>query len=108
MAAGPDSAPYHDALPILGVDGTEWMSLPATSPALGKIVAKSGTTIDGDLLNQEYLLLGKASAGYMTARSGRELIWAVYVNDVLSADLMDLIGVGADIGTIAEAIYEAN
>ena len=76
--------------------------------ALGKIVAKSGTTIDGDLLNQEYLLLGKASAGYMTAKSGRDLVWAVYVNDVLSADLLDLIGVGADIGKIAEAIYEAN
>ena len=108
MAAGPDFTAYHDALPILGVDGTEWMSLPSTSPALGKIVAKSGTTITGDLLNQEYLLLGKADAGYMTARSGRELVWAVYVNDVLSADLLDLIGVGADIGTIAEAIYEAN
>ena len=108
MAAGPDFTAYRDALPILGVDGTEWKSLSATSPALGKIVAKSGTTIDGDLLNQEYLLLGKASAGYMTARSGRELAWAVYVNDVLSADLFDLIAVGADIGTIAEAIYEGN
>jgi len=108
MAAGPDFTVYHDALPILGVDGTEWRSLPSTSPALGKIVAKSGTTIVGDLLNQEYLLLGKASAGYMTAKSGRELVWAVYVNDVLSTDLMELIGVGADIGTIAEAIYEAN
>jgi D-alanyl-D-alanine carboxypeptidase/D-alanyl-D-alanine-endopeptidase (penicillin-binding protein 4) len=108
MAEGPDFTAYHAALPILGVDGTEWKSLPSTSPALGKIVAKSGTTIVGDLLNQEYLLLGKASAGYMTAKSGRELVWAVYVNDVLSADLLDLIGVGADIGTIAEAIYEAN
>jgi len=106
MAAGPDFAAYLDALPILGVDGTEFMSLPATSPALGKIAAKSGTTIAGDLLNQEYLLLGKADAGYMTARSGRELVWAVYVNDVLSADLNELLGVGADIGAIAEAIYE--
>ena len=59
-------------------------------------------------MNQEYLLLGKADAGYMTAKSGRTLVWAVYVNDVLSADLFDLIGVGADIGAIAEAIYEAN
>ena len=41
----------------------------------------------------------------MTARSGRELVWAVQVNDVLSADLLDLIGVGADIGTIAGAIH---
>src|SRR5687767_4092559 len=108
MPAGPDFAAYHDALPNLGVDGTERMSLPSTSPALGKIVARIGTTIVGDLLNQEYLLLGKASAGYMTATSGRELIWAVYVNDMLSTDLLDLIGVGADIGTIAEAIYDAN
>jgi hypothetical protein len=34
----------------------------------------------------------------MTARSGRELVWAVQVNDVHFADLLDLIGVGADIG----------
>jgi hypothetical protein len=44
----------------------------------------------------------------MTTKSDRELVWAVYVNDVLSAHLLDLIGVGADMGTITEAIYEAN
>lgn len=108
MAKQPEFAAYHDALPILGVDGTEWQSLPETSPARGHVVAKSGTTVAGDLMNSEYLLLGKADAGYLTASSGRELVWAVYVNDVLSADLMELIGVGADIGAIAEAIYELN
>jgi D-alanyl-D-alanine carboxypeptidase/D-alanyl-D-alanine-endopeptidase (penicillin-binding protein 4) len=108
MAARPEFAAYHDALPILGVDGTEWMSLPETSPARGHVVAKSGTTVDGDLLNQEYLLLGKADAGYMTTSSGRDLVWAVYVNDVLSANLEDVLGVGADIGAIAEAIYVLN
>ena len=71
MASRPEAAAYYDALPILGVDGTEWQALPETSPARGHIVAKSGTTIDGDLMNQEYLLLGKASAGYLTAKSGR-------------------------------------
>jgi hypothetical protein len=30
------------------------------------------------------------------------------ISSVLSADLLDLIGVGTDIGTIAEAIYEVN
>lgn len=108
MASRPEFAAYHDALPILGVDGTEWQSLPETSPARGHVVAKSGTTVTGDLMNSEYLLLGKADAGYLTASSGRELVWAVYVNDVLSADLMDLIGVGADIGAIAEVVYELN
>jgi hypothetical protein len=57
-------------------------------------------------MNEEYLLLGKADAGYMTAKSGRQFVWAVYVNGVLSAALLDLIGVGADIGTISEALYE--
>ena len=32
--------------------------------------------------------------------------WAVYGNDVLSTDLLDLMGVGAAISTIAEAIYK--
>ncbi len=108
MAKGPHFAAYHEALPILGVDGTEWQSLPETSPARGHVVAKSGTTATGDFLNGQYLLLGKADAGYMTTRSGRELVWAVYVNDVLSAELFDLLGVGADIGSIAEAIYALN
>jgi D-alanyl-D-alanine carboxypeptidase/D-alanyl-D-alanine-endopeptidase (penicillin-binding protein 4) len=106
MASRPEAAAYYDALPILGVDGNEWLALPETSPARGHVVAKSGTTIVGDLMNQEYLLLGKASAGYLTAKSGRKLVWAVYVNDVLSTDLLDLIGIGADIGTISAAIYE--
>ncbi len=82
------------------------MSLQSTSRALGNFIAKSGMTIAGDLMREENLLLGKTDAGYMSAKSGRQLAWAVYVNDVLSADLLDLIGVGADIGTIAEAIYE--
>jgi D-alanyl-D-alanine carboxypeptidase/D-alanyl-D-alanine-endopeptidase (penicillin-binding protein 4) len=108
MAHRPESGAYYDALPVLGVDGTEFMSLPATSPARGKIVAKSGTTVVGDLMNQAFLLLGKADAGYLTAKSGRRLVWAVYVNDVSSPNLEDVIGVGADLGTIAEAIYEQN
>lgn len=108
MASHPEAEAYAAALPILGVDGTEWTALPKTSPALGKITAKSGTTIDGDLLNQEYLLLGKASAGYMTSKSGKDLVWAIYVNDLLSPDLFDLIAVGDDIGEVAEAIWEAS
>ena len=105
MARRPEFTAYYDALPILGVDGTEWTSLPESSPARGHIVAKSGTTITGDVMNQRYLLLGKADAGYMTSSGGRELVWAVYVNDVAATNLADLIGVGADIGTIAAAVY---
>lgn len=106
MAAQPEFPDYAAALPILGVDGTEWTALPATSPALGQITGKSGTTIAYDLMNEEFLALGKATAGYMTASSGRELVWAVYVNDVLGP-LNDLLAIGEDIGEIAEAIWKS-
>ena len=76
----PTMMPYQ----YLGVDGTEWMRLPATSPRLARSRQERDKTIDGDLLNPGVpLLLGKASAGYMTAKSWSELIWAIYVNDVL-------------------------
>ena len=45
MAKGPNAAPYHAALPILGVDG----SLAGTGtklPAKGHVFAKTGTTLD--------------------------------------------------------------
>jgi hypothetical protein len=63
-------------------------------------------------LKQTPSFVGKQGRGAphaaMTVRSSRELVWAVQVNDVLSADLLDLIGADADIDTIAEAIHEAN
>jgi D-alanyl-D-alanine carboxypeptidase/D-alanyl-D-alanine-endopeptidase (penicillin-binding protein 4) len=108
MAGRPEFAPYLAAFPILGVDGTEWKALPESSPARGHIVAKTGTTIDGDLMNSQYLLQGRAAAGYMTGRSGRELVWAVYVNDVSAATVDDLLAIDADIGEIAATIYALN
>ena len=105
MAARPEGPALRASLPILGVDGTEWQSIPKSSPALGKIVAKSGTTATGDLVNQRLLLLGKADAGYMTAASGRDLVWAAYVNDVPVADISGVLEVSAAIGGIAEAIF---
>lgn len=51
---------------------------------------------------------GVPAAGQCDHRvhGGPESVWAVYANDVLTEDFLELIGVGADIGTIAETIYE--
>ena len=38
-----------------------------TSPVRGKAVAKSGTTVAGDVMNQRSLVMVRALAGYLTA-----------------------------------------
>jgi D-alanyl-D-alanine carboxypeptidase/D-alanyl-D-alanine-endopeptidase (penicillin-binding protein 4) len=93
-------------LPILGVDGSEKDTVPATSPVAGKAAAKSGTTGAGDLMNGRVVLMTRALAGYMTARSGRELTFAIYVNDVPLVEFeQDLFAILKEQGTIAEALY---
>ena len=108
MATQPDFPAYFAALPILGVDGSEIDTVAPTSPVRGKAVAKSGTTVDGDVMNQRTLVMVRALAGYMTAKSGRELIFAIYVSDVPLADVLDVLTVIKEQGSIAEVIFAHN
>jgi len=106
LATRPEFPVFVDALPSLGVDGTETETVSPTSPVRGKAVAKSGTTVAGDLMNQRPLLMTRAIAGYVTASSGRELTFAVYVNDVPLVELVDdIFAIIKEQGTIIEAIY---
>ena len=105
MATRPDFAVYSGALPILGVDGTEVDTVGPTSPVKGKAAAKSGTTGAGELLHDAPVLMTRGLAGYMTARSGRRLVFAVYVNYVPIAQVLDLLVVAREQGTMIEAIY---
>ena len=73
---------YRAALPVLGVDGTLADVVPSDSPAKGKVMAKTGTLMYGDVMNERGLLRSKALGGVMTTASGRELTFAVFVNDV--------------------------
>ena len=108
MATQPDFPAYFDAFPILGVDGSEIDTVPPTSSVRGKAVAKSGTTVDGDAMNERPLVMVRALAGYLTARSGRELIFAIYVGDVPLADVLDVLPVIKEQGSIAEVIFARN
>lgn len=108
MATQPDFPAYFDGLPILGVDGSEIDTVSPTSPVRGKAFAKSGTTVAGDLMNQRPLTMVRALAGYLTAQSGRELIFTIYVTDVPLADTLDILTVIAEQGEMAEAIYAHN
>jgi D-alanyl-D-alanine carboxypeptidase/D-alanyl-D-alanine-endopeptidase (penicillin-binding protein 4) len=82
MSTRPDFATYERALPVLGVDGTLADDVPPTSPARGKVRAKTGTLFWENLLNDHFLITSKALAAYVTAKSGRELVFAFMVNGV--------------------------
>jgi D-alanyl-D-alanine carboxypeptidase/D-alanyl-D-alanine-endopeptidase (penicillin-binding protein 4) len=102
MAKGPNAAPYHAGLPILGVDG----SLAGTGtklPAKGHVFAKTGTTLDATGLKAQTL------AGYIDAKSGRKLAFALFVNNAGPVkQLEDVAQVFADEATITNVIYGSN
>jgi PBP4 family serine-type D-alanyl-D-alanine carboxypeptidase len=102
MRNGPNAAPYTAALPILGVDG----SLAETGrslPARGHVAAKTGTTLEAGTLKAQVL------AGYIDARSGRRLAFALYVNDAGPVkQIEDVAKVLEDEARIVNAIYVSN
>jgi D-alanyl-D-alanine carboxypeptidase/D-alanyl-D-alanine-endopeptidase (penicillin-binding protein 4) len=109
MATRPDFPVFHDALPILGKDGTLW-NIQTNSPAAGKVHAKTGTFGEGDNLNHQVMVNGKGLAGYVTTADGRRLAFAIYANNVaVTADDPDAVTriVGQALGEIAAAGYSA-
>jgi D-alanyl-D-alanine carboxypeptidase len=102
MSRGGNAAAFRSALPVLGVDG----SLAGTGrslPARGHVFAKTGTTIDDSGLKAQVL------AGYIDAKNGRRLAFALYANDVGKiTSIEDVAKVFDDEAEIVNAIYEAN
>jgi len=68
MARSPQAELYRQSLPLFGVDGTLRNRLRET-PVQGKGAAKTGS-----------LLRVSTIAGYLTTRSGRELVFAIMMN----------------------------
>jgi hypothetical protein len=59
-------------------------------------------------MHQRLILMTRGSAGYMTTRSGREVVYALYVMYVPLNQVEDIFPIMAHLGTIAETIYEAS
>ena len=98
---------FHDALPVLGKDGTLW-NIQNASPAAGHVFAKTGTYQVRDLLNGQFMVTGKGLAGYMTTADGRHLAFAIYANNVEVKDGASVTPiVGEALGEIAAAAYDA-
>lgn len=107
MAGRPDAAVYRQALPLLGVDGTLASAVKPESPARGKAAAKTGTLLWANTMNGKYLLTSKALAGYLTTVDGRELAFALFVNNVHLDKPTDSTKIGENLGRICEILYQA-
>ena len=101
MQKTPVAETYFSALPILGVDGS-LASIgveppnPQISPAIGRVYAKTGTTMEPGTLKAQVF------AGYLDAESGRRLAYVVYVNNVSPIEnIAQVIGVFTDEGIIS-------
>ncbi len=107
MASRPDIAVFQRALPILGRDGTLFNIQP-TSPAAGKVFAKTGTFSLFDPLSRRQIITGKGIAGYMTTSDGKRLAFAIYGNRIpfppgYQGDAALLVGQA--LGEIASALW---
>jgi D-alanyl-D-alanine carboxypeptidase/D-alanyl-D-alanine-endopeptidase (penicillin-binding protein 4) len=106
-AAGePWGAALRDGLAILGVDGTQAMNGVGT-PAAGRLRVKDGSRVSMTPGQLQGILIAKTQVGYVDARSGRQLVFAVFVNNAPFRSFDDFIAADHDVAAIAAAIQEA-
>ena len=108
MYKSPYFKSFHNALPILGVDGSLTHFAGPDNAARGKVFAKTGTLMWGNLLNDRPIMIAKGLAGYVTTAKGRELAFALYVNNTPMETVDDFGRIGSDQGRICEVIYKDN
>lgn len=103
-----DFAAFFAGLPVLGKDGT-LAKIQRDSPAAGHVFAKTGTFTTEDKLNGRLMLNGKGLAGYVQTKSGKTLVFAVYVNHTALPDERESSQqiAGQALGEIAAAAYDA-
>jgi serine-type D-Ala-D-Ala carboxypeptidase/endopeptidase (penicillin-binding protein 4) len=102
----PDFDAFRACQPILGIDG----SLAATgvnTPARGKVFAKTGSALDGDLLNNRLVVQAKALAGYFQQADGGWHVFDVVVNNGGGApNLQPFLDAREDVSDIAALLWQ--
>ena len=111
MHEAPTFPTFFNALPIMAVDGslafvTDFESDPRLAGAKGQVQAKPGTLLASS--GSQFLVQGQAFGGYITARSGKKLVYEVVVNNVIVSDLNGLLQVFQDEGTVSAILWRDN
>jgi D-alanyl-D-alanine carboxypeptidase/D-alanyl-D-alanine-endopeptidase (penicillin-binding protein 4) len=94
----------RDAMSGLGVDGSLATTL-ERSPASGNVVATIGSLANETQAGQG-LLAAQTASGYLTSASGRELVFAIYVNDVPVDGPADVAAVRAAVARLMEIFQQ--
>ena len=99
---------FLEALPVLAVDGslgfvTEFQADPSLAGAAGQVRAKTGTYVTASETGM--VARGQAFGGYITTRSGRNLVYLLAVNEVPITAVDDLIKIFQDQGTISAILW---
>lgn len=105
VAAQPWGVAFHDALPVLGTDGT-LATIQTAAPAAGKVHAKTGTFSSYDPLNKRQIVHAKGLAGYFTSRSGRRIAFAIYLNNFAANVPEPTTVAGQALGEVASIAWE--
>ena len=69
-------------------------------------MAKTGTLYWNDVMNGRTLLRSKALAGVMTTAGGRELVYAMFVNDAPLPAGVNTTREGKVLGKLCEILFE--
>lgn len=96
---------FKAALPTLGKDGT-LAAIQVNSSGAGKVFAKTGTYGSFDPLNRRQFIHGKGLAGFFTSKGGREIAFAIYVNNVAVSQGDPALVAGQALGEIASIAWE--
>ena len=94
-----------NSLAILGVNGTIATDNTGTG-ASGNVYAKTGTVAGADLTSGSLTVIAETLIGYIDAKSGRKLAFALYVNNLVLPEIEDLFSVFDDENKIAGLLYE--
>lgn len=94
---------FRNALPVLGKAGSLAITT-VEGPAVGNVFAKTGTAAWGFPDGQDGIFVGaKALGGYIRTADGRNLAFAVYVNDAVVKNVDQMLNIGVD--DMAALIY---
>jgi D-alanyl-D-alanine carboxypeptidase/D-alanyl-D-alanine-endopeptidase (penicillin-binding protein 4) len=109
LAGQPYGVDIFEGMPILGVDGT-LREEGIGSPAAGFIHAKTGNRVYGGG-SSVVLEGGQTRMGYIQASSGRRLVYADFIGNIVLGSTPTEVGAGiseinADMTTIETAIWE--
>jgi D-alanyl-D-alanine carboxypeptidase/D-alanyl-D-alanine-endopeptidase (penicillin-binding protein 4) len=94
-----------DALPVLGKSGT-LANVLSSSPVAGHAQVKTGNRVAGTPAGQ-LIVLGNSLAGYIQAKSGRQVTFMIAVGNVPISSIAEFLQVTEDQARMIEAIYQA-